>query len=104
MLGGEDLEERRSARRAAGLRAFGDAFVIVRGQRSAPRRSARRRASNGASTTSACAWTATSMCSARTLKQNGRGVQHGADRLQRTTRIAFIKAPDGVSVELLNRK
>jgi catechol 2,3-dioxygenase-like lactoylglutathione lyase family enzyme len=82
---------------------FGDSFVIVRGQRGVESPEAKDHLEWGIDHFGVRIHGDFDEFCAR-LKRNGVVFSMEPTDLNETTRIAFIDAPDGVSVELLNRK
>jgi len=82
---------------------FGDSYVIVRGQRPAESAGGKNGLEWGIDHFGVRIEGDFDVFCAR-LKQNGVRFSMEPTDFNETTRIAFIDAPDGVSVELLNRK
>lgn len=82
---------------------FGDAYIIVRGQRPAESVNGKAGLEWGIDHFGVRIHGDFDAFCAR-LKKNGVGFSMEPTNFNESTRIAFIDAPDGVSVELLNRK
>lgn len=82
---------------------FGDSYVIVRGQRGAESPDAKNSLEWGIDHFGVRVHGDFNEFCAR-LKKNGVEFSMEPTDFNESTRIAFINAPDGVSVELLNRK